>query len=146
MNESILNKDEIRQLIPHAGDMCLIDAVNNFNATEISCQTNTHKLIDNPLRHNDTLAAVNLIEYGAQCMAIHGGLQARERGESLGQGYLVSVRNVILNIERIDELENNIHITASQIMANAGSMMYEFSASHNDSALAQGRVTVMRVV
>ena len=141
---SAVNKDTIRKLIPHAGSMCLIDRVLDYDDRQIRCETATHRDSNNPLRCEDSLGAVNLIEYAAQCMAIHGGLLAQQNGEGIGQGYLVAVRNVQLHIATIDQLDNCIHIVATQMLSNAGSMMYTFSVTHNDSLLAQGRVTVMR--
>ena len=51
-------------------------------------------LADNPLRINGRLRAVNLCEYGAQAMAVHGGLRGTVRA-STEAGLLVSLRGAV---------------------------------------------------
>ena len=75
MNTSI-DKPEIRTLIPHAGTMCLLDNVIDWDDESIVCVTNTHRDANNPLRRHNQLSAVHALEYGAQAAAIHGGLRA----------------------------------------------------------------------
>ena len=53
---------------------------------------------------NDRLRAVHLCEYGAQAMAVHGGLLARAAGGRAKPGLLVALRAVELHVARIDDL------------------------------------------
>ena len=50
------------------------------------------------------LRALHLCEYGAQAMAAHGGLLARDTGGGAKAGMLVALRGVALHVARIDHL------------------------------------------
>ena len=76
----MIDKSEIRRLIPHSGTMCLLDGVVRWDDDSIVCITNTHRDANNPLRRDGQLSAVHALEYGAQAAAIHGGLRARAAG------------------------------------------------------------------
>ncbi len=76
----MIDKSEIRKLIPHSGTMCLLDGVVRWDDESIVCITNTHRDANNPLRRDGQLSAAHALEYGAQAAAIHGGLRARAAG------------------------------------------------------------------
>ena len=69
-----------RTLIPHQGAMCLLDDVVAWDDQRIHARSDSHRRDDNPLRSDGRLRAVHLCEYGAQAMAVHGGLVARAAG------------------------------------------------------------------
>ncbi len=71
---SLVGRQELEALIPHAGAMCLLDTVQNWDDRQIHCRSETHRNVANPLRFEGRLSALHLAEYGAQAMAIHGGL------------------------------------------------------------------------
>lgn len=149
INKDILDKVVIESLIPHAGLMCLNDAVLSWDEKSILCLTQSHLSIDNPLRKDNRLSAVHAIEYCAQAMAVHGGLLAREQGAELGSGYLAAVRNVKLSYSYLDELENDLYVSATQLMAQGGNLMYEFlmyfKSDETDYTVATGRATVIQM-
>src|SRR5438046_10586757 len=93
-----INKAEIRTLIPHAGSMCLLDNVFDWNDESIVCVTNTHRDEANPLRRNGRLSALHAFEYGAQAAAVHGGLRARSAGTAAARGYLAALRDGRLHV------------------------------------------------
>jgi predicted hotdog family 3-hydroxylacyl-ACP dehydratase len=55
--------------------------------TEPSSITQTHQKNDNPLRNNGSLPVSALIEYGAQAMAVHGALIAKDLTKQIQEGY-----------------------------------------------------------
>ena len=59
------------------GAMSLIDEIVAWDADAIDAIANSHRRADHPLRSDERLRSVHLCEYGAQAMAIHGGLIAR---------------------------------------------------------------------
>lgn len=130
-----------REIVPHAGSMCLLTRIVSASETEIVCATDTHRAPDHPLRHAGRLAALHLAEYGAQAMAVHGGLL--EKGEAARGGMLAAIRDLALNVERIDDIDTEIEIHAVKLIANAGGRIYSFSASAAGRELARGRVSVM---
>jgi len=143
----MIDRDTLCGLIPHAGAMCLLDSVINWNETEISCLSETHSKSENPLRSANILSSVMLIEYGAQAMAVHGGLLAREQQSKLSGGYLAALRNIKVVEGDMSAIEGPLRIDAKQMMAQGGSMIYEFSIkiNSNNELLASGRATVIEM-
>lgn len=139
----MLGRDALQALIPHQGTMCLLDGVDDWDAQRIVCRTRSHQRDDNPLRAHGRLRAVHLCEYGAQAMAVHGGLLAQAAGELAQPGLLVSLRGVALRCRYIDHLLEELSVEAEQLLAAAGSWQYRFSVRHGGGELASGRAAVM---
>ncbi len=139
----MIGREEILTLIPHAGAMCLHDGVLEYSPEHIVCVAGNHRAVNHPLRSGGVLHALHLAEYGAQAMAIHGGLLARERGARAPPGFLAAIRDLRLQVVRLDELEAAIETEARMRLGGAGGWTYEFSAASAGRPLAAGRVTVM---
>ena len=137
-----LAKDEIAKLIPHAGAMCLLDAVTHWDDTTVSALSRTHRDGANPLRTGGELPTWCAIEYAVQAMAVHGALagavSARPRA-----GYLVSLRKVVCLTPRLDNLEGDLLVEARQLMGDDERVMYTFSVRVGDREVLQGNATVM---
>ena len=142
----MLEKQQWADLIPHQGTMCLLDEVIEWDAERILCVTRSHQRLDNPLRSNGMLRAIHLCEYGAQAMAVHGGLLAREHGEIAKPGLLVSLRAVQLYLARIDELPDALIVEADKLLDSGSSWQYQFRVRHRDALLVEGRAAVMMMV
>ncbi|HEY8586974.1 MAG TPA: phosphotransferase [Rhodanobacter sp.] len=140
----MLAKTDWSHLIPHAGAMCLLDAVLTWDAQTIHAISAGHARADNPLRSSDGLHAVHLAEYGAQAMAVHGALLARERGvETARPGMLVSLRDVQLQVEYVDQLDGHLDVHAECLYAAEGGAQYVFRVEHRGRVLASGRAAVI---
>jgi predicted hotdog family 3-hydroxylacyl-ACP dehydratase len=150
-----LDHQWIEQHIPHKGRMCLLDEVLSWDATRIRCRSASHRAHDNPLRSHGRLGAACGIEYAAQAMAVHGALMAASaplastvassvRG-SLGAalGYLASVRNVVLYVGRLDDLESDLIAVAQRITGDSRTVLYEFSVSSALQVLLSGRASIV---
>lgn len=140
---AMLGKSHWQGLIPHGGAMCLLDAVVDWNEGRIHARAVSHRDPHNPLRADGRLHAVNLCEYGAQAMAVHGGLLARRDGNIATPGLLVSLREVKLYVGRIDALPGDLDVHAQRLLAGAEAMQYAFRIEHAGSLLAEGRAAVM---
>lgn len=140
-----IDQTQIRKLIPHAGSMCLLDAVLDWDATSIRCRARSHRDPQHPLRADGQLAALHLIEYGAQAMAIHGGLLARQHGREAPPGMLVGVRDASFEVDHIDDLESDLEVCAIQRVAGDNGWLYDFKVDAGERRLAQGRVSVIPV-
>jgi predicted hotdog family 3-hydroxylacyl-ACP dehydratase len=138
-----LPKSDWSMLIPHQGAMCLLDEVVDWGDTAIHARSDSHRRADNPLRSDGRLRALHLCEYGAQAMAVHGGLIARATGGSAAPGYLVSLRAVELQVDRIDDLPGSIDVHAERLLGGDGSWQYAFRVEHAGVLLASGRAAVM---
>lgn len=139
----MITRAQILDLVPHQGAMCLWDEVVAFDAQSIHLRAFNHRDPTHPLRHRDRLHAVHLGEYGAQAMAVHGGLLARQAGEGVKPGMLVALRDVTLHVDRIDELFGALEVSAQCLMADTSGSQYRFLITHEGATLASGRAAVL---
>ncbi|MEO7066102.1 MAG: phosphotransferase [Rhodanobacter sp.] len=140
----MLLKTDWAHLIPHAGSMCLLDAVLTWDTQTIHAVSAGHARSDNPLRGARGLHAVHLSEYGAQAMAVHGALLARSHGvETMRPGMLVSLRDVQLFEEYVDHLDGQLDVYAECLYAGDGGAQYTFRVEHHGRVLARGRAAVI---
>ena len=140
----MLAKTNWADLIPHAGTMCLLDAVVAWDEHAIHAVTDGHARADNPLRSAQGLHAVHLAEYGAQAMAVHGALLARANGAQTAKpGRLVSLRDVQLLAEYVDICDGRLDVHAQCLQASEASAQYLFRVEHRGRPLASGRAAVI---
>jgi len=132
----------IAALVPHAGRMCLLERIVHWDETGVSLATSTHRDPANPLATAAGLRAIHLCEYGAQAMAVHGGLTAAAQGRRPGPGLLVSLRDVELHCRDVQGLGGDIEVTAHRIQDSETASQYSFRVTHRGTLLAQGRATV----
>jgi predicted hotdog family 3-hydroxylacyl-ACP dehydratase len=142
----MLGHDAIAALIPHQGTMCLLDRVIEWDAEHALLAAHSHRSPGNPLRAEGRLRALHLCEYGAQAMAVHGGLAARAAGFEARPGLLVSLREVTLALQYLDDLPDELTIEARRLFAGAGAWQYAFTARHGGELIGKGRAVVMAVV
>ncbi len=140
----MLPKTDWAALIPHAGTMCLLDAVLAWDEHAIHAISGGHARADHPLRGAHGLHVAHLAEYGAQAMAVHGGLLSRARGvERARQGRLVSLREVQLFEEYVDQLDGHLDVHAQCLYADDSGAQYAFRVEHRGRVLASGRAAVI---
>jgi len=139
----VIDREQILSLIPHQGAMCLWDEVLEWDAGSIHLRAGNHRDPAHPLRADGRLHAVHLCEYGAQAMAVHGGLLARESGGIAAPGMLVALRGVELHAARIDDLTGDIECVAEVLAQSPASQQYAFRITHAGTLLAEGRAAVM---
>ncbi len=138
-----LARTDIEALVPHKHAMCLWDEVVDWDAQRIVLRSGSHRVADHPLRSDGRLRALHLCEYGAQAMAVHGGLLTRTPGAAPRPGMLVALREVVLHVDRIDDLPGLLSCEAHLQAAGEDSQLYAFRIEHAGRVLAQGRATVM---
>lgn len=139
----MVGRDEIGALIPHAGSMCLLEHVLDWDDEHIRIATASHASGSNPLRSRGRLRAVHLCEYGAQAMAVHGALLARAGGSTAAPGLLVSLRDVHFGVGFVEDLPGELEVHAERLHATAASWQYAFRVLHAGRELARGRAAVM---
>jgi predicted hotdog family 3-hydroxylacyl-ACP dehydratase len=138
----LIGQSEIRALIPHAGDMCLLAGVTRWDATQITCIAQSHRDTGNPLARDGKVGALCGIEFAAQAMAVHGGLTGLV-GRRPRAGLLVSVRDVVAKVEYLSDYSEDIQIDAEQLMSEQDSVCYSFALRAGETELLQGRATVV---
>jgi predicted hotdog family 3-hydroxylacyl-ACP dehydratase len=139
----MIGRDDILGLVPHQGAMCLWDEVVDWDAQRIRLRARNHRDAAHPLRSGDRLRAVHLCEYGAQAMAVHGGLRTRAAGGAAKPGLLVALRGVRLHVARIDDLPGALECEAEVLVEADTSQQYGFRIHHAGTLLAEGRAAVV---
>ena len=134
---------DIASLVPHQGAMCLWQRIEAADANSIRLATASHADPTHPLRSEGQLRAIHLAEYGAQAMAVHGGLLARQTDTPVRQGFLVALRGLDLALARIDDLPGELVCEARLLAAGDDSQQYAFRIEHDGQAIAEGRAAVM---
>jgi predicted hotdog family 3-hydroxylacyl-ACP dehydratase len=140
---NMLAKQDWKHLLPHRGAMCLLDAVVAWDDSSIHAGAASHRDPHNVLRSDSILRSVHLCEYGAQAMAIHGGLLGQRDDRAAAPGLLVSLRAVKLHVARIDDLPHKLDVYAQKLLDSGSSWQYEFRIEHRAQLLAQGRAAVI---
>lgn len=135
-----MRRDEIEQLVPHAGPMCLLDEAVCWDGDAIECRVASHRDPDHPLRRNGRLGAVHVVEYAAQAAALHTRLAGGDGAG--GAGMLVEVRDLDIAIESLDAVSEDLRISASSEIQTGQGMIYRFSVRTEAGELAAGRVTI----
>lgn len=143
----LLDAAGICALVPHAGRMVLLDALQAWDATTIRCSATGHTAPDHPLRSAGGLLAPAAIEYAAQAAALHGGLTSAASGVATGAGVrggmLASARSVQFHRWRLDDLPGPLTITAERQAGDARQWLYAFTLTHDGQPVADGRLTVV---
>ena len=138
-----LDHEWIRNHIPHAGRMCLLDEVLDWDMQQIRCRSTSHRSLDNPLRAYGRLGAACGVEYAAQSMAVHGVLVAATGTNGPAVGYLASVRGVRLFVERLDDVRSDLIATARRVTSDDTTVLYDFAVAEGERTLLQGRATII---
>ena len=131
---------EISALLPHGGDMVLIDRVEGWSEDDIVCSANGHRRRQNPLRYGDALPAFAALEYAAQAMALHGALSS---GGAVRPGLLASVRDMRLFTDRLDDVSGVLWIRAVLLRRDPRAAVYAFHVGSADEVLVSGRAGVV---
>ncbi len=131
----------IRAVIPHAGNMCFWQCVESWDEQQLRARTATHRDPHHPLRDAQGLTSIHLIEYGAQAMAIHGGLLSATGAAT--PGFLASVRDFIADRPRLDDLTDDLIVTARKLVATENGSSYEFVIDAGAKRIASGRVSAV---
>lgn len=139
----MLDRPWIASRIPHQGSMCLLEEVTSWDVETVVCRATSHRTPDNPLRAHGRLGGACGIEYAAQAMAVHGALLAQPDRPAPKAGFLVSVRGVKLHAERLDDISEDLTVTASRLMGDENNIVYQFSVAVADRLLLEGRATVV---
>lgn len=137
-----LSQAELAPLLPHAGAMRLLNAVERWDAASISCRASSHRDLGNPLRHHGRLPAVAGLEYAAQAMGVHAALLNRDRPSEGLIGYVGGVRDVVLAVDRLDDLPDDLCIEAQRLMEGDDSFLYQFRLTAGAQAVLSGRASI----
>lgn len=144
MQPITLDKTQICERIPHAGDMCLLEKMLSWDATHIKCSAKSHTDPENPLRIKNKLTSIAAIEYAGQAMALHGGLVAATDSPDMRprKGFLASLREIVISRDVLDDVTGDLLIEVELLMGDSDSSLYSFSVSTSDQPVISGRAAV----
>jgi predicted hotdog family 3-hydroxylacyl-ACP dehydratase len=142
MKPTRLDRAWIAARIPHQGSMCLLDSVLEYDAQHVRCTAVSHCSPDNPLRSHGRLAAACGIEYAAQAMAVHGALLSAADAAPR-PGYLASVRNTVLHVGRLDDIDAALTVEATRVTGDSATVLYDFSLLAEGRLLLEGRAAIV---
>ncbi len=131
----------IAELIPHCGSMVLLHEVLAYDGQTIHCRADTGPIGDHPLRRGHYLPAAALAEYGAQAIAVHGGLLSQP-GQSPRPGRLVALSEFATTVDQLDK-PGPLEVWATRLSGDDAGQIYEFRVARGDQDLACGRATIM---
>jgi predicted hotdog family 3-hydroxylacyl-ACP dehydratase len=138
-----LSKRDIAGLIPHAGAMCLLDGVEEWDDKTILCRATGHGDPAHPLRSDGRLRSLCGIEYAAQAAAVHAALAALPSGGLHPKGgVLASLREVALGVDRLDDIAAPLTIRVERLLAQEAGAQYRFAVAAEGRDLLQGRLSV----
>ena len=138
----MIDREAIARLIPHAGNMCLLDEVLSWDREAICCLSRQHCSPGNPLRHAGRLGALSGIEFAAQAMAAHGRLAGAVR-ERPSLGFIASLRDIVCRCERLDQFDGDLIVKATRLMGDDEQVMYGFAIECGAQEILTGRATVI---
>ena len=127
----------VASLVPHAGPMCLLDRVLDWDAERILCEASVADA--HPLKAGGRLPATALIEYAAQAMAAHGRLLALAiatggNGADDGKptpGMLVGLRATDLSCRWVSH--RRLAIEVRRLGGDVANILYGFEISGTDT-------------
>lgn len=141
MVEPVIDSQVIGSLLPHSGEMCLLDAVIRWNEESIEARAISHTDSTNPLVVNGRLPVHAALEYAAQAMAVHGTLCEQRAGRPRA-GYLAVVSNVDWFCDYLDSCAEPLQVMARKLAASSGGFNYAFSVTHTGDVLIAGNAVV----
>ncbi|MDB5749671.1 MAG: 3-hydroxydecanoyl-[ACP] dehydratase [Ramlibacter sp.] len=134
-----IDRTGIEGLVPHAGAMCLLDAVTEWSEQEIAC-TSALPAAGHPLARDGRVPAIAAIEYAAQATAVHGALLERSDGPRAGM--LATLVDVRLELPQIPTDGEALSVRAALLSRSAGGCLYSFVVGTRRATIASGRLLV----
>lgn len=138
----VLSKRDVQALLPHGESMCLLDAVEQWDAVSITCRTRSHRDEGNPLRRDGRLGIAAGLEYAAQAMGVHVGLLIGDRSSGGRIGYVGALREVVWQCERLDDLPDDVFVEATRLLDATDRFMYRFTVTSSGRIIMEGRASL----
>lgn len=132
---------DLSALLPHAGDMCLLESIHDWDRQQIRCLANSHRNKLNPLRRNGKLAVIAGVEYAAQAMAVHNSLRDGLLGEPQ-VGYIAVLTKVMWDVQWLDEIAAPLEVQADRLAGIEGGCSYLFNVKCGEKSLIRGEIMV----
>lgn len=131
-------RTQIEQMVPHAGAMCLLEAVTHWDGEHIAC-TAAAPQAAHPLARDGAVPAIAAIEYAAQATAVHGALLDGATGAR--PGMLAKLTGVKLHAATFPQAGPiSVHAQMLSRMDQGG--LYSFTVGCGGHDVATGQLLV----
>lgn len=137
----MLDRAAIAARIPHAGRMCLLERVTQWDDQQIECRATSHRAADNPLRTLAGLPTWAGIEYAAQAAAVHSALLQEQTAPR--SGVLAALRDVVSTVPWLDRIDTDLRLCATLLHRDAAGGIYRFEVMSDAAMLLSGQFTLM---
>ena len=138
---SLISKNDLYQLLPHRGTMCLLDSVLHWDMKTIVCAASSHRDYSNPLRRPEGVETICGLEYAAQTMGVHIGLtNCSNRGTAIG--YLGSIKTLKVYVPYLDVFNGNLEICSEKKFFQETGFIYTFIIRAEDKDLLKGQASI----
>jgi len=132
------------ELLPHAGGMALLGAVLDHSPNQTVCSVDCaeSELFREP---DGSIPAWLAIEYMAQCIGVHEGLEKHARGEGPSVGFFAGARRIILHADRFAPGER-LRVRAEAIRRGGGLFVFACRVEREAEAfvLVEGQISVFK--
>lgn len=133
------DREAIVRMVPHAGSMCLLDAVTAWDAGHIDCSAAEPGLA-HPLAREGCVPAVAACEYAAQATAVHGALL--DDSHEPRAGMLAKLMDVRLHSPCFPAGDGVLAVRAELLSRTAAGCLYAFEVAGAGAMVASGRLMV----
>lgn len=104
---------DIADLIPHSGDMVLLDRINEYDDQGLTAELTVRG--DGLLGDDQSVPAWAGIEYMAQAIAAYAGMMATQAGKPIRLGFLLGTRRYSSNVA-VFKVGSTLAIQVKKIM------------------------------
>lgn len=139
----MLDHAGIAARLPHAGRMCLLDRVLDWDARSIRCSAVSHRDADNPLRDAAGLATLAGIEYAAQAAAVHGALARDDMAPR--SGVLAALKGVTATRPWLHQVHDEIVVEATLLHSDPAGGIFAFAVFAGAERVLSGQFTLMYI-
>jgi predicted hotdog family 3-hydroxylacyl-ACP dehydratase len=134
-----LMRPDIERRIPHAGAMCLLDAVCHWDSERIVCEA-WPRATGHPLSRRGRVPAIVAPEYAAQATAVHGALLDACCCPRAGR--LAKLSQVELLSPDLPVSASPLRVQANLLGREASGCLYTFEVEGGSQTIARGRLIV----
>jgi predicted hotdog family 3-hydroxylacyl-ACP dehydratase len=130
------------EVLPHRPPMVLVDRIVGHDATHTVCAVDVRESTPFVTDGGQVPAWIGL-EYMAQCVAAHAGLEARARGERIRLGLLIGARTVAFHTDAL-AIGDSVLITAVRTWGDRalGAFACTIADARSDRRLADAVLSV----
>jgi predicted hotdog family 3-hydroxylacyl-ACP dehydratase len=137
-----LDRAAIAALIPHSGNMCLLNRVQHWDQEHIEAVASDVHSVDNPLRENGELHAVVLVEYAAQAAAAHAALTGSRIGGERA-AYIGSIKAMTIHEPTVSLKDDELYCNAHCMLNDTGGAIYKLTVSSQHRTLIEARLVLI---